>query len=558
MPVAGADVLVHRLIDHGVEHVFGMPGSHSTAIYDALKRCGKIATVLVRNEQAGAFMADGFARVAARPGVVCTTAGPGATHALTGVAEAWADSVPLLLIAGQVNAGDLDRECGNYHEIDLEAIFRPVTKWCGTVRRVEQIAVATARAFQAMTTGRPRPAAIFVPQDLMRQPCATATSVASLEAPLVPELPRTDIVRAAELLATARRPIILAGGGSLWSGAAPEILNLASQLGCPVITTLNGKGLLDERDPWSLGHARSARARAALPHADAMLAVGCRFTEVLTDWRRMPVPQQLVQIDLDAGQIGMNYPVAVGIVADAKAALAELSKHLPERPASPGWGPIWDEARKAKVPRPEWLIEILRSELPEATPVFTDACEIGYRMHADWPSFGPRQFFYPSNYIALGWAFPAALGAAVALPGRHVVSVSGDGGFLMTAQELATAVRYRLPVIAMVHNDATYGAIKNIQQHVFEGRYLDVDLTNPDFLAFAASFDVPAHRARTADELRSAVRRALRHDGPTLIEVPDRWRFLRDLAVAPRPSSDPAHPLENPSQNPAPSPFSGH
>ena len=172
-----------------------------------------------------------------------------------------------------------------------------------------------------------------------------------------------------------------------------------------------------------------------------MLAVGCRFTEVLTDWRRMPVPRQLVQIDLEAGQIGMNYPVTVGIVADARAALAELSKHLPERSARPGWGPIWDEARTASVPRPEWLIETLRAELPETTAVFTDACEIGYRMHADWPSFGPRQFFYPSNYIALGWAFPAALGAAVALPGRHVVSVSGDGGFLMTAQELATAVR---------------------------------------------------------------------------------------------------------------------
>ena len=211
MPVGGADVLVQRLIDHGVEHVFGMPGSHSTAIYDALKRSGKIATVLVRNEQAGAFMADGFARVAARPGVVCTTAGPGATNALTGVAEAWADSVPLLLIAGQVNAGDLDRECGNYHEIDLEAIFRPVTKWCGTVRRVEQIAVATARAFQAMTTGRPRPAAIFVPQDLMRQPCATAISVASLEAPLVPELPRTDD-RAGGGIARHRTPANHPGG----------------------------------------------------------------------------------------------------------------------------------------------------------------------------------------------------------------------------------------------------------------------------------------------------------------------------------------------------------
>jgi len=164
MARTGADVLVEGLISRGVDHIFGMPGSHSTAVYDALGRCGRIATVLARNEQAGAFMADGYARVTARPGVICTTAGPGATNALTGVAEAWADSVPVLLIAGQVNAGDLDRECGNYHEIDLEAIFLPVTNWCGTVRRAEQIPAMIAQAFHAMTGGRPRPAAKGTPR----------------------------------------------------------------------------------------------------------------------------------------------------------------------------------------------------------------------------------------------------------------------------------------------------------------------------------------------------------------------------------------------------------
>jgi acetolactate synthase-1/2/3 large subunit len=436
------------------------------------------------------------------------------------------------LIAGQVNAGDLDRECGNYHEIDLEAIFRPVTKYCGTVRRAEQIPELVARAFQAMTCGRPRPAAIFLPQDLMRQPCTVAGGMPALLPPRAPSVPRGAVLEAAEVLGAARRPIILAGGGALWSGAGEEIRQLARQLGCPIITTLNAKGILDERDPCSLGHARSARARAALPHA-------CRFTEVLTDWRRMAVPRQLVQIDLDAGQIGMNYPVAVGIVADARAALAMLRESLPERPAGQGWGPLCEQARLARHPRPEWLIDTLRAALPESTPVFTDACEIGYRMHADWAAYGPRQFFYPSNYIALGWAFPAALGAAAALPGRHVVSVSGDGGFLMAAQELATAARHRLCLIALIHNDSTYGAIKNIQRHVFEGRYLDVDLTNPDFLALAAAFAVPGHRVQTPDELRSALRQALDRDGPSLIEVPDRWRFLRDVAVAPAPTPEP-------------------
>jgi acetolactate synthase-1/2/3 large subunit len=527
----GADVLVAQLESYGVRHVFGMPGSHSTSIYDAIGRSGSIATVLARNEQAGAFMADGYARVAGRPGVICTTAGPGATNALTGVAEAWADSIPTLLISGQVNAGDLERECGNYHEIDLEAIFRPVTKWCGTVRRSEQVPEMVGRAFQAMTTGRPRPAALFLPQDLMRNECNERVADLGFAPAPIPRVPAEAIARAAELLSRSDRPIILAGGGALWACAAEEIRQLAERLGAPIITTLNAKGILDERDPCSLGHARSARARAALPHADAMLAVGCRFTEVLTDWRRMPVPKQLVQIDLDADQLGMNYPVAVGIVADARAALPALSQHLADRQPSSGWGKLLEAARSARHPRPEKLIEILREELPEGTPVFTDACEMGYRMQADWPSYGPREFFYPSNYITLGWAFPAAVGAAVAVHDRPVVSVSGDGGFVMTAQELATAARYRLRVIALVHNDSTYGAIKNIQQRVHEGRFLDVELQNPDFLALAAAFDVPGSRATTDEELRDAIRAALANDGPSLIEVPDRWRFLRDLSV---------------------------
>jgi acetolactate synthase-1/2/3 large subunit len=300
-----------------------------------------------------------------------------------------------------------------------------------------------------------------------------------------------------------------------------------------VITTLTAKGLLDEHSPLSLGHARSVRARHVLPHADCMLAIGCRFTELLTDWRRMHVPNRLIQIDLDPDQIGMNYPVVVGIVADAQAACRAILEALPSAagPERSGWGPLWEEARTARHPEPEWLIETLRTALPGDVPVFTDACEMGYRMQAEWPVHGPRRFFYPSNYITLGWAFPAAVGAAVALGEHPVVSVSGDGGFVMTAQELATVARYRLRVIALVHNDSTFGAIKNIQDRVHEGRHLDTDLSNPDFLRLAAAFGVPAHQARGPLDLIAAVRDAIDRDGPSLIEVPDQWRFLRDLAT---------------------------
>ena len=535
----GADALVDRLVGLGVRHLFGMPGSHSTTIYDAIAREGSIRTTLIRNEQAAAFAADGYARVTARPGVVCTTAGPGATNALTGVAECWADSVPILLLAGQVNAATLDRECGNYHEIDLERIFQPATKWCATVRRVEEIPGFVDRAFQAMTTGRPRPAALFLPQDLMRLPCPG--SAARDDNPFRVEsiLPAAMIAQAAQMLAAADRPIILAGGGAVWSGAAAAIEDLAGRLDAPVITTLNGKGLLDERHPRSLGHARSTRAAHVLPHADVMLAVGCRFTEVMTDWRRMTIPRKLIQVDLDPEQIGMNYPVSVGLVADARLAVEAICDALPAACSRGGWGTLWDVARAMRPPRPEWMIDALREALPGDVPVFTDACEIGYRMHADWSSHGPRRFFYPSNYITLGWAFPAAVGAAVGLEGRPVVSVSGDGGFLMTAQELATAARYRLPVIALVHNDSTYGAIKNIQDRVHEGRYLDVELNNPDFLALAAAYQVPAQgvwpgRVANGDSGSTRARRPVGDRGPGSLAVPSRSRRASEGIVTHR------------------------
>jgi acetolactate synthase-1/2/3 large subunit len=527
----GADVLVDGLVRWGVHDLFGMPGSHSTAIYDALSRAGSIRTTLIRNEQAGAFAADGYARVTGRPGLLCTTAGPGATNALTGVAECWADSVPMLLLAGQVNSEALHHECGNYHEIDLEAIFRPVTLWCGTVRRHEEIPRLLGRAFQAMTWGRPRPAALFLPQDFMRSACTSEIVAPAFGAPPRPTVPAAEIARAAETLAGAERPIILAGGGALWSGAGGLVEALARRLNAPVVTTLNGKGLIDERNPISLGHVRSSRGRYVLPHADVMLAIGCRFTEVMTDWRRLQFPKTLIQIDLDPEQIGMNHPVAVGIVADAKAALeAIISAVSPDRERD-GWGKLWDEARAARPAKPEWMIDTLRVALPSEVPVFTDACEIGYRMQADWTSHGPRRFFYPSNYISLGWAYPAAIGAAVASKGTPVVSVSGDGGFLMTAQEIATASRYHLRVIALVHNDLTYGAIKNIQKHAYGQRYLDVELNNPDFLQLAAAYGVVGSRVKGPEELASALRAALDRDGPSLIEVPDDWRFLRDLAT---------------------------
>ena len=519
----GADLVIAELHRYGVRTIFGMPGSHTTHLYDAIHRHGGIETVLCRNEQAGAFMADGYARVTGRPGVICTTAGPGATNALTGIAEAYSDSVPVLLLTGQVNHDRIHLECGNYHEIDLEAICRPCTAYARTIMRNDDIPSIVANAFHAMTAGRPRPAALICPQDLM---AAFAGSTSDGLKNPSPVFPANLIDDAAALLRSSRRPIILAGGGAVSAGAASEIREVAARLNCPVITTLNGKGIIDERDPLSLGHGRSVRARAVLPHADAMLAIGCRFTEVFTWFRNMRVPDKLVQIDIDRGQIGMNYPATVGLIGDARHWLGELLGRLPVQAST--WGETWTEAAQLKHPRPEWFIDTLREMLPEDAVVFTDACEMAVRMQTDYPAYAPRTFFYPSNYITLGWGFPAAVGAAVAQRDRVTVSVSGDGGFTMTSQELSTAARYNLKLIAIVHNDSTYGAIKNLQRNKHEARFHDTELVNPEFLTLAKAYGIPARRANGGAEFRTALAEAISRDGPSLIEVPDEWRQLRD------------------------------
>lgn len=506
-----------------------MPGSHCTSLYDAVCRHGGIRTILCRNEQAGAFMADGFARSAGQPGVILTTAGPGATNALTGIAEAYSDSVPVLLIAGQVNHDRIDEECGRYHELDLESIFRPCTRFAATVMNNHQIPDMVDRAFAAMIGGRPGPASLFLPQDLMAMPVDAQPTVSSLKSPAI--IPSAQVLdQARERLVKSQRPIILAGGGAVWSGAADEIKELAVRLDCPVTTTLNGKGIVDERSSISLGHARCRRARIALSRADLMLAIGCRFNEVSTASWKMPMPGELLQIDIDARQLGVNYPVSIGMVGDAKAALRAILSEMPrsEMPQhNLAWKQSWQRVRSAEQLNQEWLINTLRTELPENAIVFADACEMGLRMHTDFPACAPRTFFYPSNYAALGWGYPAAIGGAIGQPDRWVACVSGDGGFMMTAQELATAARYNLNVIAVVHNDSAYGAIKSIQRTQHEARYVDTDLNNPDFVTFGKSFGVPSCRCRDSVEFTAAIRQALGRGGPSLIEIPDEWRSLR-------------------------------
>ena len=366
-------------------------------------------------------------------------------------------------------------ECGAYHEIDLEGLFRPVTKWCGTVRdgrpdpgpRPPRLRGDDHRP---AAPGGPVPATGPDGPRVPERPGAIGPVPGCGRAPEPPEIPRGAIEAAAALLASADRPIVLAGGGALWAGAGDEVRELARAAGRPGHHHAQRQGPARRARPRLAGPRASARARAVLPHADAMLAVGCRFTEVMTDWQRMPVPKDLVQIDLDPDQVGMNYPVAVGIVADAKAALEALLRTLPVvRPdeplgRDPGAGPrrsphtarVADRDPPGRAPRRGPPVHRrLRNGLPSAVPT--------------GPSPGLARSSTPRTTSAWAGASPRRSERPSRRPDRPVVSVSGDGGFVMTAQELATAARYRLRLVALVHNDSAYGAIKNIQQRRSRG-----------------------------------------------------------------------------------------
>lgn len=536
--LTGAELLVECLARAGVKVVFGMPGSHSVAVYDALTRrgsdpsgtTGPLRHILCRNEQAGAFMADGYARATGEIGVILTTAGPGATNAATGIAEAYSDGIPLLLISGQVDSNRVEEERGAYHEMDLQAFFQPITKWNALVRRIEELADILAESFRQLHTPRLRPVQISVPQDLWRArvhrdelrkfPTHFASS-----STLHHGSPGA-MQHALMMLRQAEAPVLMVGGGVVAADACAEVRKLSQRLRAPVMTTTMGKGAIPESDFWSLGHARSPMAREALYLSDMMLAIGCRFTEVVTDRWKMPVPKRLIQVDLEPDQIGANYRVEVGVVGDAKEVVHHLARELPIVEANK-----WDQHLPSIKSRPHapchWIISVMRELLPPEAIVMSDTCEMGHAMETDFPVDYPRTFNYPANFISLGWGLPAAIGAKVGAPEWTVVSVSGDGGFLMTSQELATLARYHLPVIAIVHNDNSYGAMKRIAEKRYEGRFFEMDLNNPNFVQYANALGVSGYRATSEASFRAALQTAISRNEPAVIEVQTEWRDWR-------------------------------
>jgi acetolactate synthase-1/2/3 large subunit len=416
--------------------------------------------------------------------------------------------------------------------MDNLGVTSPLTKWNATARSADEIPELVRRAFREMTTGRPRPAHLDLPIDVLTETAAARPlDPAATESPAVD---RESIQRAADRLAGAERPLIIAGGGVVAAQACGELLAVAETLNAPILTTPMGKGCISDDHPLAAGmlfHRTTSDLSnmrdnlSPLPGcADAVLVVGCRFSQLATGNWELKLPQILIQIDVDANEIGRRYPTEVGIHADAKTALATLAEVLRAN-VRRGHISSWNDVRSRISAPARWRIEgfdiapLLRRMLDRDAIIACDITRLYYMMLANFPVYEPRTFLHPSGFIALGYGLPAALGAKAAYPHRQVVAVAGDGGFLMTAQELACAVQHKLNVVAIVINDNCLSAMKGIQNRSYGGRHIAVDLVNPDFVKFAESFGALGLRISGVEQFEETLSAALHADQPGVMEI---------------------------------------
>ena len=523
--------LVALLEAYGVETVFGIPGVHSLEMYRGLAG-SKIRHVLTRHEQGAAFMADGYARLSGKPGVCFLITGPGVTNAATAIGEAYADSVPMLVISAVNARNQLGKGWGHLHEIsDQRAVTAPLTAFSATALTPADLPDLLARAFAVFASARPRPVHIELPIDLLEVPYDGEIAARRPAGPPAPQ--QAEIERAAALLDGAARPVILFGGGAL--NAGPRLKALAARIDAPLLPSIAAKGVVPEDSPWSPGFALwSAAGRDCVAQADVVLAVGSELapTDNLSD--SLEIGGRLIRIDLDPRKITDFYPAEVGLVSDADAALTALLATLGDGPppsGSPRSAAIVEEIRaavRADLGPAERVharvLASLRAGLPDEAAVFTDMTQLAYSGNLLYPARQPRGWVYPAGFGTLGFALPAAIGGAIAAPERPHVVIVGDHGLLYTGQELATAVEEKLPIVIVLWNNNRLGQIRDemVQKGIPP---LGVDLHSPDFCALAQAYGCTTSRPDSLEAFEADLNQALAHNsGPWFIE-------LRDTAI---------------------------
>ncbi|MDG6925071.1 MAG: thiamine pyrophosphate-binding protein [Nitrososphaerota archaeon] len=542
MPTGGS-LVVEGLEQGGVELTFGIPAVHNLPIYDALYGSKSVRSVPVRHEQSAGFMAIGSAYASGRPAACVVGCGPGATNLLTPVAEAYLDSVPMLAIAGGIRTSSVGR--GALHDVGQLSMFVPVSKRTSRLTEPSELGNEVCRSVYQCASGRPRPIFLEVPFDVLSSEVSAAAPFVSV-VPRGPEIPPGAVSSVSSILSRAERPLIIAGGGVNSAAAWEELATIAQKLSAPVASTISAKGAYPEDHALSAGQLWDEIALKKVHEADVVLALGCRFSERSTASWGMRLSGSLVHVDIDGDEIGRNYPATVGVQAGLRTFLRSLSaetdydrsrgrqewvdglqlvKH--ERDAR-----IERDALRTGVPiRPQRIVWEIARVLPE------DCAVVAETGHAFWWAAAmlrivrPRSFLSPSGNSTLGFGLPAALGVKSVSPGKPVLCLAGDGGFIFSCQEIATSVEEKLPVVVVVFDDRGYAAIREYQRRGYGSRYIGVDFAvQPDFVKLAESLGAEGTTVERPDDVGPTVMRALRSSKTTVVDV----KISRDEDVIPK------------------------
>jgi len=531
MPTA-AELFVRCLENEGVQYVFGIPGEETLDLNDAIDRSETVSFVPVRHEQGAAFMADAYGRLTGRAGVCLGTLGPGATNLVTGLADAFLDRAPVVALTGQTDLSEMHKESHQY--IDIVRMMKPVTKWNARVHDPEIIPEAVRKAFALAEREKPGATHLELPDDVMEAE-VVGTPVPRRPSPLVEPL-AAELHRAAELLQTCERPVVLAGNGVVRQQAAPALRRFCEQTGLNVITTFMGKGVTDADDPHTLftaGLRAQDYPKGFMGKADLVVCVGYDLVEwAPANWNPR-ADRRIICIDTVAAEIDEHYVPDVELTGGIGTILTHLgnlvSAKPPARLAAPPYRELFqialEQGSDDSFPvKPQRVLRDLREIMAPDDVLISDVGAHKLWISRLWPAHQPNTVLISNGAAAMGFAVPAAVAAKLVLPKeRHVVTISGDGGFLMNVQELETAKRLGLAIVNLVWTDSAFGVIELHQMRKF-GRLAGTKFTNPDLVALAESFGIAGLRVESADDLVPTLRRAFELDTSCVVEIPIDYR----------------------------------